>query len=65
MTHYGQIWFRSPYQLGLTVDGYGDGLIIIGYWVNHRQVTARRRERRDHDLWSRRPERSQHCAIAG
>jgi hypothetical protein len=26
----GQIWVRSPYQLGLTVDGYGDGLIIIG-----------------------------------
>ncbi len=26
----GQIWFRSPYQLGLTVDAYGDGLIIIG-----------------------------------
>jgi uncharacterized protein YndB with AHSA1/START domain len=26
----GQIWFRSPFQLGLTVDGYGDGLIIIG-----------------------------------
>ena len=26
----GQIWFRAPYQLGLTVDGYGDGLIIIG-----------------------------------
>ena len=26
----GEIWFRSPYQLGLTVDGYGDGLIIIG-----------------------------------
>ena len=26
----GAIWFRSPYQLGLTVDAYGDGLIIVG-----------------------------------
>lgn len=22
------MWFRSAYQLGLTVDGYGDGLLI-------------------------------------
>ena len=26
----GEIWFRAPYQLGLTVDAYGDGLVIIG-----------------------------------
>lgn len=24
----GTVWFRSPYQLGLTVDGFGDGLLI-------------------------------------
>jgi hypothetical protein len=26
----GDVWFRSAYQIGLTADGYGDGLIIIG-----------------------------------
>jgi hypothetical protein len=26
----GTVWFRAPYQIGLTVDGYGDGLIIVG-----------------------------------
>jgi hypothetical protein len=25
----GEIWFRSAHQIGLTVDGYGDGLIIV------------------------------------
>jgi hypothetical protein len=26
----GTIWYRAAYQVGLTVDGYGDGLIIVG-----------------------------------
>jgi hypothetical protein len=26
----GDVWFRSAYQLGLTVDGYGNGLLIVG-----------------------------------
>lgn len=26
----GLVQYRSPYQLGLTVDGYGDGLLIVG-----------------------------------
>jgi uncharacterized protein YndB with AHSA1/START domain len=26
----GQVWFRSTRQLGLTVDGWGDGLMIVG-----------------------------------
>ncbi|WP_020524317.1 SRPBCC family protein [Catelliglobosispora koreensis] len=26
----GEVWFRSPNQLGLTVSGWGDGLLIIG-----------------------------------
>ena len=25
----GTVWYRGPYQLGLTVDGYGDGLLIL------------------------------------
>jgi hypothetical protein len=25
----GVVWHRSPYQLGLTVDAYGDGLLIV------------------------------------
>jgi hypothetical protein len=25
----GTVWYRSTYQLGLTVDGYGDGLLIV------------------------------------
>ena len=25
----GTVWYRGPYQLGLTVDGYGDGLLIV------------------------------------
>jgi len=25
----GTVWYRSAYQLGLTVDGYGDGLLIL------------------------------------
>ena len=25
----GTVWYRAPYQLGLTVDGYGDGLLIV------------------------------------
>jgi hypothetical protein len=25
----GVLWFRSTYQIGLTVDGYGDGLIML------------------------------------
>ena len=25
----GEVWFRSPFQLGLTVDGYGDGLVVV------------------------------------
>jgi uncharacterized protein YndB with AHSA1/START domain len=24
----GSVWFRAPYQLGLTVDGFGNGLLI-------------------------------------
>lgn len=24
----GEVWFRSPHQLGLTVDGWGDGLLV-------------------------------------
>jgi hypothetical protein len=23
------VWYRSPYQLGLLVEGYGDGLVVI------------------------------------
>jgi len=26
----GQVWFVSERQLGITVDGYGDGLLILG-----------------------------------
>jgi hypothetical protein len=26
----GTVWYRATYQLGLTVDGYGDGLLILG-----------------------------------
>jgi hypothetical protein len=26
----GTVWYRGSYQLGLTVDGYGDGLLILG-----------------------------------
>lgn len=26
----GDVWFRSPFQLGLTVDGWGDGLLVLG-----------------------------------
>ncbi len=26
----GEVWFRSASQVGLTVDGYGDGLVILG-----------------------------------
>src|SRR4030095_13635519 len=33
----GTVWHRSANQLGLTVDGYGDGLII----VNTRPTTAK------------------------
>ena len=33
----GTVWYRSSYQLGLTVDGYGDGLLII----NARPRTAK------------------------
>ena len=25
----GEVWYRSPHQVGLTVDGYGDGLLIV------------------------------------
>ena len=24
----GQVWFRSPHQVGLTVQGWGDGLLV-------------------------------------
>jgi hypothetical protein len=33
----GTVWYRTTYQLGLTVDGYGDGLLII----NARPRTAK------------------------
>lgn len=33
----GTVWYRSSYQLGLTVDGYGDGLLIL----NARPRTAK------------------------
>jgi hypothetical protein len=26
----GQVWFRSPHQVGLTVQGWGDGLLVAG-----------------------------------
>jgi len=26
----GEVWFRSPHQVGLTVDGWGDGLLVAG-----------------------------------
>jgi uncharacterized protein YndB with AHSA1/START domain len=26
----GEVWFRSPFQLGLTVDGWSDGLLVLG-----------------------------------
>ncbi|GIH04119.1 hypothetical protein Rhe02_21860 [Rhizocola hellebori] len=26
----GQVWFRSPNQVGLTVQGWGDGLLVAG-----------------------------------
>lgn len=25
----GELWFRSPHQLGLTVDAWGDGLLVV------------------------------------
>ncbi|MDQ4134340.1 MAG: hypothetical protein M3179_14330 [Actinomycetota bacterium] len=25
----GEVWFRAPDQLGLTVDGWGDGLLVV------------------------------------
>jgi hypothetical protein len=25
----GTVWYRGPHQMGLTVDGFGDGLIIV------------------------------------
>jgi hypothetical protein len=25
----GEVWFRSAHQIGLTVDGYGDGLLLV------------------------------------
>ncbi len=25
----GEVWFRAPHQLALTVDGYGDGLLVV------------------------------------
>ncbi len=33
----GTVWYRGSYQLGLTVDGYGNGLLII----NARPRTAK------------------------
>jgi hypothetical protein len=33
----GTVWYRSTYQLGLTADGYGDGLVIL----NARPRTAK------------------------
>ncbi len=30
----GTVWFRSDRQLGLTVDGWGDGLLLIGEEVH-------------------------------
>jgi uncharacterized protein YndB with AHSA1/START domain len=27
----GQVWFRSDHQLGLTVDGWGDGLLVVSH----------------------------------
>lgn len=26
----GEVWFRSAHQLGLTVEGWGDGLLVVG-----------------------------------
>ena len=26
----GEVWFRAEHQLGLTVDGWGDGLLVVG-----------------------------------
>ena len=26
----GQVWFRSANQIGLTVDAWGDGLLVVG-----------------------------------
>lgn len=25
----GEVWFRAEHQLGLTVDGWGDGLLVV------------------------------------
>jgi hypothetical protein len=33
----GTVWFRAPYQLGLTVDGFGNGLLI----PNNRPKTSK------------------------
>lgn len=27
----GEVWFRSDHQLGVTVDGWGDGLLVVAY----------------------------------
>lgn len=27
---HGTVWFRSPHQVGLTVTGWGDGLLVVG-----------------------------------
>jgi hypothetical protein len=25
----GELWYRSAHQMGLTIDGYGDGLLVL------------------------------------
>jgi hypothetical protein len=27
----GEVWFRTEYQLGLTVEGWGEGLLVLAY----------------------------------
>lgn len=27
----GEVWFRTEHQLGLTVEGWGDGLLVVAY----------------------------------
>jgi hypothetical protein len=27
---HGEVWYRSAHQIGLTVDGWGDGLVVVG-----------------------------------
>jgi hypothetical protein len=36
----GEVWFRSPLQLGVTVDGWGDGLLVLFQAADRRTASA-------------------------